>query len=74
MPLFSVCVSVLGIGVVAHGLFMQPEGGKQLQGLTAKTRSKIEVTFVAKSCQNACRKATARKVAAQRCKRDIEIS
>lgn len=49
MPLFSVCVSVLGMGVVAHGLFMQPEGGKQLQGRTAKTRFKIEVSFVAKS-------------------------
>lgn len=34
---------------VAHGLFMQPEGGKQLQGLTAKTRLKITVSFVTKS-------------------------
>lgn len=49
MPLFSLCVSVLGMGVVAPGLFMQPEGGKQLQGLTAKTRLKIKATFVEKS-------------------------
>lgn len=49
MSLFSLCVSVLGMGVVAPGLFMQPEGGKQLQGLTAKTRLKIKVTFVEKS-------------------------
>lgn len=49
MSLFSLCVSVLGMGVVAPGLFMQPEGGKELQGLTAKTRLKIKVTFVEKS-------------------------
>lgn len=49
MPLYSVCVSVLGMGGVAQGLFMQPEGGKQLQGLIAKTRLKIEVNFMAKS-------------------------
>lgn len=47
MTLSSVCISILGMGVVAHGLFMQPEGGKQLQGLTAKTRFKV--SFVAKS-------------------------
>lgn len=50
---FSMCVSVLGMGVVAHGLFMQPEGGKQLQGLTAKARFKIKVSFVAKSYNRA---------------------
>lgn len=44
-----VCVSVLEMGVVAHGLFMQPEGGYQLQGLAAKTRLNIKVAFVVKS-------------------------